>query len=437
MDPFPISNILTLIVFFILSGFFSSSETICTAVSHIKLQNLIKEKPRHAKLLERIYENPRRLLTGILIGNNVANVAATALFTTLLLNFLSSIGFQNLAVNMSIITGVVTVLLLIFGEITPKSLALKHPERWIIYYAKPLLFFLFVLSPVIYLFENITILLTKAFRISQSDNRTLVTLDELKTMVDLSQQEGVLEQDKKDMLQGIFDFSDTVVREIMTPRTDTVCISVKSTVQDAIQLIIEKGHSRIPVYEGKVDNTVGVIYAKDLLQVPKTEIQESLRQYLRQAVFIPESKNVEELLQQMKKTRFHLAIVVDEYGGMAGIVTLEDIVEEIIGEIQDEYDTDETPMVTAIKDGTVLVDAAMNIKELGDIIAFNFPESDDYDTIAGFVLSLLGEFPTRGTTVTYENLEITVKEIRKRRIISLVVKSTPIETNDLNTNPDA
>jgi len=436
VDPFPVTNILALTLFFILSAFFSSSETICTAVNQVKLRNLIKENKSHAKLLEKIYENPRRLLTGILIGNNVANVAATALSTTILLQFLSSMGFKNLAVNMSIITGVITVLLLIFGEITPKSLALKQPENWLMVYAKPLLFFLFILKPIIYLFEGVTILITKIFRIDQSVSTALVTLDELKTMVDLSQQEGVLEQDKKDMLQGIFDFSDTVVREIMTPRTDSICISVKNTVQDAIQLITEKGHSRIPVYEGKLDNTVGVIYAKDLLQVPKNDLQEGLRQYLRKAIFIPESKNVEELLQQMKKTRFHLAIVVDEYGGMAGIVTLEDIIEEIIGEIQDEYDTDETPMVTPLRDNMVLVDAAVNIKELGEIINFSFPESEDYDTIAGFVLSLLGEFPTRGTTVTYETLEITVKEIRKRRIISLVVTSHSTETEDADNRID-
>ena len=234
------------------------------------------------------------------------------------------------------------------------------------------------------------------------------------------------------MLQGIFDFSDTVVREIMTPRTDTICISVTSSVQDAIQLITEKGHSRIPVFEGKVDNTVGVIYAKDLLHIPKTELQEGIRKYLRKAIFIPESKNIEELLQQMKKARFHLAIVVDEYGGMAGIVTLEDIVEEIIGEIQDEYDTDESPTISEIKPNSYYVDATTPIKEIAEEIDVHFPESDDYDTIAGFVLSLLGEFPTRGTTVSYENIDITIKEIRKRRIISLVlnVKKTEPLPND-------
>ena len=433
MDPFPIYNYLALTIFFVLSGFFSSSETICTAVNQIKLQNLIKEKKSQAKLLEKLYENPRKLLTGILIGNNVANVAATALSTTLLLQFLDSLGMKNIALNMSIVTGVITVLLLVLSEITPKSLALKEPERWIILYAKPLLVFLFLLNPIIRLFEGITILVTRLFRIDQSEYKSLVTLEELKTMVDLSQQDGVLEQEKKDMLQGIFNFSDTVVREIMTPRTDTVCISVKSSVQDAIQLIIEKGHSRIPVYEGKVDNTVGIIFAKDLLKIPKTDVQQSIEQYLRKAIFIPESKNIEELLTQMKKTHFHLAIVIDEYGGMAGIVTLEDIIEEIIGEIQDEYDKEETPMITPLGNHLFQVDATMNIKELGEVIEFNFQESDDYDTIAGFVLSLLGEFPTRGTMVTHEHLEITVKEIRNRRIISLIVKQNPNEESTIET----
>ncbi len=428
MDPFPIVNIASLTIFFILSAFFSSSETIFTAVNQIKLKNLIKENETKAKLVEKIYKNPRKLLTGILIGNNIANVAATALSTAILLQVLNSLGVENIALSMSIITGIITVFLLIFGEITPKSLALKEPERWILIYAKPLLFFLFIFSPVIRIFETITTLISKLFRIENSDNSDLVTLDELKTMVDLSREDGVLEKEKKDMLQGIFDFSDTVVREIMTPRTDTICISVSSSVQDAIQLITEKGHSRIPVFEGKVDNTVGIIYAKDLLHIPKTELQEGIRKYLRKAIFIPESKNIEELLQQMKKARFHLAIVVDEYGGMAGIVTLEDIVEEIIGEIQDEYDTDESPTISEIKPNTYHVDATTPIKDIAEEIDIHFPESDDYDTIAGFVLSLLGEFPTRGTTVSYENIDITIKEIRKRRIISLVLNVKKIAT---------
>ena len=197
MDPFPIVKIASLTIFFILSAFFSSSETIFTAVNQIKLKNLIKEKENKAKLVEKIYKNPRKLLTGILIGNNIANVAATALSTTILLQALNSLGVQNIALSMSIITGIITVLLLIFGEITPKSLALKEPERWILIYAKPLLFFLFIFSPVIRIFESITTLITKLFRIENSENSDLVTLDELKTMVDLSREDGVLEKEKK------------------------------------------------------------------------------------------------------------------------------------------------------------------------------------------------------------------------------------------------
>tara|TARA_A100001015_G_C14950998_1_gene696753 strand:+ start:389 stop:1216 length:828 start_codon:yes stop_codon:yes gene_type:complete len=259
---------------------------------------------------------------------------------------------------------------------------------------------------------------------STSDNRQ-ITIEEMKAMVEVGSEEGLLEKDKKEMLTSIFEFSDTVVREIMTPRTDTICIDVSASIQDAIHLIMDKGHSRIPVFEDKIDNIIGVIYAKDLLSVAKENTKDPLRKFMRDPIFIPESKTIESLLHQMKIAKFHLAIVVDEYGGMAGIATLEDIIEEIIGEIHDEYDTHEEHLIREIDTHTFEVSAIVNMKELGEFLDQEFPENEDYDTVGGMVLNELGTFPKKGEQLIYKSLLIKVKEVSKKRIISLIIQTKP------------
>ena len=222
-----------------------------------------------------------------------------------------------------------------------------------------------------------------------------MSIDELKLMLDISHDDGVIEDDKNKMLTSIFEFSDTIVREIMTPRTDAICIADTASVQNAIEIIINEGHSRVPVYEEKMDNIVGIIYAKDLLNVSKESLTGNLRRFMRDAVFIPEYKMVDDLLQQMKNSKLHMAIVVDEHGGMSGLVTLEDIIEEILGEIQDEYDQDEKKEVIEISQNKFDVDAKINIRDLEDILDIEFPDDEDFDTLGGLVLSLKGSFPSK------------------------------------------
>jgi putative hemolysin len=428
LEQLPLANLFAFIIVLCLSAFFSAAETAFTAANRIRLRHLIGENTSISKRLEAIYKNPKQLITAILLGNNLANVAASTLATAVLLNLLQGQG-MSMAASMTIITIFMTILLLIFGEITPKTFAIKQPETLAISFSKFILPFMLFTKPIIIVFQWISYGIGRIFGISTEEDKRVITVEEIKTMLTLGSEEGVLEKEKKEMLHSVFEFSETVVREIMTPRTDTVCISVEDTVRDAIHLIIEKGHSRIPVYEERIDNIIGIIYAKDLLSIIKSDQQDSIRKFMRQAVFIPESKNVEELLQQMKRAKFHLAIVVDEYGGMAGIVTLEDIIEEIIGEIQDEYDVNEETLITQLKNGGYLVDAGMNTKDLGEKINFEFPEDDDYDTIGGFVLSALGKFPAQGEKLTYKTLLIIVKEISKRRIhkVEIQKKGFPLQ----------
>ncbi len=408
-----------------LSAFFSSSETAFTAVNRLKLRQHIQESEILKSRFEKIYSNPKRLLTAILIGNNIANVATSATATAVLLNSLSEFGITNMAASMSIITSVITVLLLIFGEITPKTIALKHPEKLACLISSPIRIIMIIMYPIISIFEFFTLGIMKILNLeSTSDNRQ-ITIEEMKAMVEVGSEEGLLEKDKKEMLTSIFEFSDTVVREIMTPRTDTICIDVSASIQDAIHLIMDKGHSRIPVFEDKIDNIIGVIYAKDLLSVAKENTKDPLRKFMRDPIFIPESKTIESLLHQMKIAKFHLAIVVDEYGGMAGIATLEDIIEEIIGEIHDEYDTHEEHLIREIDTHTFEVSAIVNMKELGEFLDQEFPENEDYDTVGGMVLNELGTFPKKGEQLIYKSLLIKVKEVSKKRIISLIIQTKP------------
>ncbi len=383
---------------------------------------MVKKSPKIATRFEAVYKSPKKLITAILIGNNIANVAASATATALLLKILEQAGINNLAVSMSIITAIITVILLIFGEITPKTIALKQPEKLALFLSKPILYFVFVMSPIIYIFNLFSQLISSTFSLSSPESQHFLSIEEMKTMLDVGREEGVLEKEKNEMLLNVFDFSETVVREIMTPRTDTICININDSIQEAIHLIIEKGHSRIPIYEDKIDNIIGIIYAKDLLSISKEDSQESVRKFMRNPIFIPESKNIEDLLQQMKLSKFHLAIVVDEYGGMAGIVTLEDIVEEIIGEIQDEYDQEDHSITKKIHSGHYVVDASLNMKDLGEELDHEFPEHEDYDTVGGLILNELGKFPQKGETIFFEGFSFKVQEVKKRRIIKVVIE---------------
>ena len=396
-----------------LSGLFSSTETAFTAINRIRLKGQFeKDKPKQTEHVERLLDQPSKLITAILIGNNLCNVACSALATTIIIDIFRQFHVTNLAIIMPIITLIVTILLLIFGEITPKTLALKQPERFAVFSSKFISPFFILFYPVILVFDAFNKIINKVLRSeSQFANKSL-NIDELKLMLDISHDDGIIESEKNKMLTSIFEFSDTIVREVMTPRTDAICISDKESVQQAIHLIITEGHSRVPVYEDKMDNIVGIIYAKDLLNVPTTDGSPNVRKFMREAVFIPEYKPVEDLLQQMKRSKFHMAIVVDEYGGMSGIVTLEDIVEEILGEIQDEYDQDEQNECIIINDHTYDVDAKINIKDLEDILGVEFPDDEDYDTLGGLILSLNGSIPSKNEIITYKNLSILVKEIK-------------------------
>lgn len=412
-------------ILIILSAFFSSAETAFTAISRVKLRSLVEEGVRGSKKLEYVLSYPRRLLTAILIGNNITNVAASAIATTLMSRMLLNFGVDNVAAAITIVTGAMTFIILTFGEITPKTLAVKNPSRWALMISPIMFYLMIILYPLISLFMIISKGIARLFGLAHSDESKVLTETEIRAIIQIAEEDGILEKEEKSMLDGVFKISEKKVYEIMTPRTDAICLEASQTLDEAIQLIGEKGHSRIPIFEGSIDNIIGVLYAKDLLNIDSTTAP--VTKFARDVVFIPETKPIETLLQQMKLAKFHLAIVVDEYGGMAGLVTFEDIIEEIVGDIQDEYDNEES-RIQKIGEHHYQVDASVDVDDLPEEILRELPKTqEDYDTVGGFVLDALGAFPKKGQTFTYGELEVTVTQIRKRRIISVQIKRlTPL-----------
>lgn len=413
MDPIIIIQSLIFILFVCFSAFFSSAETAFTALNRVKLRTLVEQKKKGARTLEKVLENPKDLITAILIGNNVANIGASALATVVIMEFLTYFGIVNAAIALSIVTGVMTFIILILGEITPKTLAIKDPSSWALRITHPIRILIVLLSPFIKLFSLISLGISKLLGIATQVSQ-IITTEEVKAVLKIGEEEGILDKEEKEMMEGVFNVSEKIVREIMTPRPDSHCINITDSINNAVQLICDKGRSRIPVYEDKIDNIQGILYAKDLLKVSR-DSKRPLREFLRSALFIPETKNIEDLLQQMKKSQCHIAIVIDEYGSMAGLVTMEDILEEIVGEIQDEHDR-ETKEVKKLRDNKFLIDASITIDDLEKHIPFTFPEEADYDTLSGFILSQLGHLPSQDETLRYENMSITVKKVQKQRV---------------------
>jgi putative hemolysin len=407
------------------SAFFSSAETAFTAISRAKLKSLVEQKVKSSQKLETLFKEPHKLLTAILIGNNIANVGASVIATVIIVDLLSKTPLHNLAISLSIVTGCTTIILLVFGEITPKTIAIKNASK-VALKMTPFLYYYYILfTPIINVFSFLSVIISKLLGVGNKGVGQLLTEEEIKAVIKLGEEEGVLETQEKEMLHGVLSISETVVREIMTPRIDTIAVSSEATIKDVIQIITTKGHSRIPIYEDTIDNIQGIIYAKDLLNIPKDTQDSTVQKFGRKPLFCPESKSIETLLQQMRLNKVHIAIVVDEYGSMAGIVTLEDIIEEIVGEIQDEYDIDKNEF-TQISSTHFLVKASMNINDLAEKISLKLnDDDDDYNTVGGFVIHQLGSFPKKGQTLSFNEFTIEIKEIRKRRIITLAFTKKP------------
>lgn len=400
-------QIFTVIVLLCLSAFFSSAETALTTVNKMRVRTLAEAGSRQAVTLTKVIENPSKMLSTILVGNNIVNLSASSLMTTLTMQM-----FGSKAVGLA--TGVLTLLILVFGEITPKTLSTLYSEQIALKYAKIIYILMMIFTPVIFFVNQLSLGVLLLLRIDPNKKKDPITEDELRTIVEVSHEEGVIETEEKKMINNVFDFGDSLAKDIMVPRIDMVMVEVNATYEEVIELFREEHFTRVPVYEDSNDNVIGIINMKDLILRDKDE-EFSIRNFLREPLYTYEFKKTAELMVEMRKTFNNIVIVLDEYGATAGLITLEDMLEEIVGEIRDEYDEDEEDEIQEISPGEYIVEGSMKLDDLNDYLGLNL-ESEDYDSIGGLVIGLLDHLPEDGEEVTYENLRLVVEHMEKNRV---------------------
>lgn len=414
MDTSDVIQLTFLAVLLMLSAFFSSAETALTTSNKIRLRTLAEEGNKRAKKVLEVTDDSGKMLSAILIGNNLVNISASSIATTLAMKAFGSAGA-------GIATGILTLLVLIFGEISPKTLATIHADSIALAYAGIISIVMKVLTPVIFIINQMSMGLLKLFRVDPNKARNTMTEDELRTIVDVSHEEGVIETEEREMINNVFDFGDAQAKEVMVPRIDMIFADINSTYQELIDIFRENKFTRLPVYEDSTDNVIGIINMKDLLLYDDKE-RLSIRDILRKPYYTYEHKNTAELLVEMKKSSINIAIVLDEYGATAGLITLEDLLEEIVGEIRDEYDMDEEDPIQQINDYEYMVQGSMNLEDLCSTLALDWI-SEDYDSIGGYLIGLLDHLPTAGECATTpEGVFLRVENMEKNRINKIFMR---------------
>jgi putative hemolysin len=404
-------HVLGLFVLFIFSAFFSSSETALMSMDRLRVKYLAEKERPGAKRLETLLSKPDDLLSAILVGNNLVNIMISVFATALFLDLFGQGGEL-----MTIL--ILTPILLIFSEVCPKTYAATYPEKLSFRVLHPIRFFMWMLRPVTAVVSGVSRILTHFLR--GKIQAPLISEDEIRSIIGFGEDEGVVAEDQRRMLHGIFDLSQSRVRDVMVPRTEVVGISVDAAFQDVVKLTAQARHSRFPVYDGNLDNVVGVIHSKDVLSYLDKPDQFSLRELARPPFFVPEAKPIESLMQAFRRKHLHLAMVVDEYGGVEGICTLEDIVEEIVGEIHDEYD-EEDILVKPLGSNRYLIDGSAAIRYINKRFELNLSE-EHVNTLAGFLLNSLGSIPEVGASCEVDGVLFTVREVEDRRIEQIEVQ---------------
>lgn len=396
-----------LVILIAASAYFSASETALMSLSKIRIRHMVEEQVKGAAEIQKLIQNPNRLLGTVLVGNTVINIGASALATSLAIN---TFGARGALIS----TGVMTVVVLIFAEITPKSLAANNSEAFSLKVIKTMTMCVVILKPIVSIFTYITSVILNIFGVKVNKDRPFITEEELRTIVDVSEEQGVLEVEEKNMIHNVFEFGDLLVRDVMVQRMDIVGVDITSTIQDIIEVMKEERFSRLAVYNENIDNIVGILNVKDLLFFDYGKEEFSMEKFMREPYYTFEYKNLAKLLSEMKKNRTHMVIVLDEYGGTAGIVTTEDLIEEIVGEIQDEYDKQEED-IFVVKEDEYLVAGATRIEDVNDMIGTNI-ESEEFDSIGGFVIGILGRLPEEHENIEHNGIKYTIEGIEKNRI---------------------
>lgn len=399
----------TILILVLLSAFFSSAETSMTTVNRIRIQALMEQGNKRAIILDKVISDPGKMLSTILIGNNIVNMAASSLMTTLTIKV-----FGNVYVGLA--TGALTLIILLFGEITPKTLASLHAEKIALSYARVIYFLTVILTPVVFIVGKLGNGVMFLLRVDPNAKANPMTEHELRTLVNVGQEDGVIEREEKQMIYNVFDFGDSAAKDVMIPRIDMTFVEISSTYDELMEIFRKNMHTRFPVYEEDTDNIIGIINVKDLILYPKDQ-PFSIRSILREPYFTYEYKRTADLMVEMRKASVNLAIVLDEYGSTAGLVTLEDLLEEIVGEIRDEYDEDEEEDLKEIQPGREYIAlGSAKLDDINEALSIHL-ESEDYDSVGGYIIEQLDSLPSQGQSVTLETgIRLVVDELDKNRI---------------------
>jgi putative hemolysin len=418
LDPSDAIQVLVLLALIGLSAFFSSAETALVTVNKIRIRNLIDEGDRRALILSKLVEDQGKMLSAILIGNNIVNISASSLSTILVTRWLAGTGLAAFAAGIS--TGVLTLTVLVFGEITPKTCATIHSEKIALSYARIVYTWMIVATPLIYVMNNLSMGILFLMRVDPNDKSETYTEEEIRTIVEVSHEDGIIEPEERKMINNVFDFGDATARDVMVPKVDMSFLNVTATYNDMLDLYKENKYTRYPVYDETTDNVIGMINVKDLLIYEDKEHFDA-RNIMREVLYTHEHKKTSDIMLEMKQSSTNLAIVLDEYGVTSGMVTMEDLLEEIIGDIRDEYDEDEETLVTQISEREFVVAGAMGLDDLNDYLELDEKglrlESEDYNSIGGIIIGLLDHLPEVGEEAVTENgIRLVADSVEKNRI---------------------
>ena len=431
-DPDTVSSILLILGLLLINAFFAAAEMAIVSVNKNKINSLAEEGNKKALALKKLTSEPTKFLSTIQVGVTLSGLFASASATTgisaQLDNLLKNIGVPYSAqISVVIVTIILSYFTLVFGELFPKRMALQKSEAISMFAVKPLIFISKITSPFVKLLSGSTNTLVKLSGIKTDNLEEEVSKEEIKSLIEVGQEQGVINETEKEMIQGIFDFDDTLAKEVMTPRTDVFMINIETPIDKIKKQIMEENFSRIPVYEEDSDNIIGILYIKDFYAeaLDKGIENINIREMLRKPYFVPETKNIDDLFKELQSTKNHMAILIDEYGGFSGIVTIEDLIEEVMGNIFDEYDESE-PDIKKLDSNTYLVNGLLPIGELNEHLHLSL-ESENTDTIGGFIINLMGAIPTSNEcpAIKYENLTFKIEEVNEKRIEKLRLSIDP------------
>ena len=412
-------NVLILVILILLSGFFSAAETALSAYRSNYLEKLDEEKhPKKYAVMKKWLKDPNAMLTGIVIGNNVVNILASSIATIVIVNY-----FGNKGSSVALATAIMTILILIFGEISPKLMARNNSAKIAEAVSVIIYVLSIILTPVVYCLIFISRFVGRILGVNMTSPQLMITEEDIISFVNVGNAEGIIEEDEKEMIHSIVTLGETSAKEVMTPRTSMLAFEATKTINEVWDEIIDNGFSRIPIYEETIDNIIGILYIKDLMEhIKNNELDLPIKQFVRSAYFVPETKSIIEILKEFRGLKVHIAIVLDEYGGVVGLVTIEDLIEEIVGEIRDEYDDEDESFFKKLADNEYEVDAMTDIETINKELELELPISEDYESLGGLIVTTTGKICEVGDEVQIDNIYLKVLEVDKMRVSKVFIR---------------